>query len=455
LGELIIEHRFAVAKEVYRLLSSISGLDYIDLETIEPQQEAVQLLTESECLSLSCLPWRWEGPQVYIAMADPENIVMQDKIKHIIHDRFGTLIKLKPFYCQGREIHKAVYTLFHEDPWPEANISATDTVNTILKDAVLKNASDIHIQPEEGSARIRLRIDGHLQNYRTLSLDDMPFIVNRIKVLSNLNITETRRPQSGSFQNIIAGHDVDIRVSIHCTTMGESTVLRILDKSRPLRTLEELGFDEEECVKLRQSINQPHGLILCCGPTGSGKTTTLYALLQEINHSTRNVMTLEDPVEYVIPGIRQSQVQGDVSFADGVRSLLRHDPDVILIGEIRDSETAQIAIRAALTGHLVLSSVHTADVWSIPARLMDLGVSPIQLTGQIICGVNQRLVANPCPKCGGEKCKACKHTGVEGRRVDAEVILFSTPMQRAIAKGADALSLRDASRLSSGTANHT
>jgi type II secretory ATPase GspE/PulE/Tfp pilus assembly ATPase PilB-like protein len=449
LGEIIINHRFACARDVYKLLSRLTGYGYTDLEHSTPDGDAIHLLTEGECHTFACLPFKWEDSTLSLAMADPENILVQDKIKHILRERFGLNLNLQFFYADPQQIEKSIYTFKYHESWPEQDISAMEAVSTLLCDAVLKNASDIHIYPGQSSAKIRLRVDGELQNYRTLSNEDVPFIINRIKVLAGLNITETRKPQSGSFQNNIAGHDVDIRVSIHGVSQGESVVLRILDKSRPLRTLEDLGFNAMQAQQLRHATQQPHGLILCCGPTGSGKTTTLYALLHEINHNARNIMTLEDPIEYVIPTIRQSQIQGDMTFAEGVRSMLRHDPDVILIGEIRDSETAQIAIRAALTGHLVLSTVHASDVWNIPTRLMDLGISPILLTGQIICGVNQRLVPQKCTSCQGEGCTACNSSGLKGRRVEAEVIPFSGPMQRAIAQGVDAFTLQDTSRLSS------
>ncbi|MDP3935792.1 MAG: GspE/PulE family protein, partial [Alphaproteobacteria bacterium] len=264
------------------------------------------------------------------------------------------------------------------DNWTYGNavdeISTDSVLQIILNDGYSQRASDIHFEPGDDTLRVRFRIDGVLKTYRQFSGRYWGYLASRIKVLGGMNTAESRRPQSGRFSQHLNGHEVDIRAASHPTTQGESMVLRLLDKHKMVVPLGSLGFCERSTHLLQKMYLMPHGLVLFTGPTGSGKTTTLYSILNQINRGDTNIMTLEDPVEYELQGIRQTSVQKDVlSFQDGIRAILRQDPDVILIGEIRDEDTAKMAFRASQTGHLVFSTLHTNDVWGVFPRLMDLG----------------------------------------------------------------------------------
>ncbi|QOL19856.1 GspE/PulE family protein [Candidatus Bodocaedibacter vickermanii] len=320
------------------------------------------------------------------------------------------------------------------DNWTHGK-SAVDEISTdavlhiILNDAYSKRASDIHFEPGVDTLRVRFRIDGVLKTYRQFSDRHWGYLASRIKVLGEMNTAESRRPQSGRFSQILNGHEVDIRAASHPTTQGESMVLRLLDKHKMVVPLESLGFCERSAHLLQKMYSMPHGLVLFTGPTGSGKTTTLYSILNQINRGDTNIMTLEDPVEYELQGIRQTSVQKDVlSFQDGIRAILRQDPDVILIGEIRDEDTAKMAFRASQTGHLVFSTLHTNDVWGVFPRLMDLGVSFESIKHTVVGIVSQRLVRKRC-ECFPTGCDHCDSTGLYGRAAIGEMLLV-TPALR-------------------------
>ena len=306
-------------------------------------------------------------------------------------------------------------------------------LNAILSEAIKRKASDIHVETFEDRVSVRFRIDGVLQEILQPPRVMAPLLISRLKVMAKCDIAEKRLPQDGRISLRIAGRAVDVRVSTLPTHYGERVVLRLLDKQNVPLDLGRLGLSEKNVTRLRQLIQQPHGIILVTGPTGSGKTTTLYAGLSELNHVSRNILTVEDPIEYYLAGIGQTQVNTkvDMSFARGLRSILRQDPDVVMVGEIRDLETAQMAVQASLTGHLVLSTLHTNSAIGAVTRLRDMGIEPFLLASSLLGVVAQRLVRVLCPHCKvphheqgyrAVGCDACHHTGYHGRQGIYEVL---------------------------------
>ncbi len=309
---------------------------------------------------------------------------------------------------------------------------ATNTsglIDKVLENAVKMHASDIHFSPEELCVRVHFRVNGTLLEHHLFHISQWPTILSRLKILSSMNIAETRLPQSGRFSQHIAGRTIDFRASAHPTAKGENFVLRILDRLHTFFELGDLGFSSEHINQIKSQLNQPYGIVIMTGPTGSGKTTTLYSMLSYLKSSERNIMTLEDPIEYEMHDIRQTQIQKDIGFdfSDGVRSILRQDPDVILIGEIRDEATAKMALRAAMTGHLVLTTLHTNSALSAVSRLIDLGVEAPLLSGHINCILSQRLVKKPMQKNRGTQL---------GRRPVAEVLNISPELDALFIKRA-------------------
>ncbi len=341
-------------------------------------------------------------------------------------------------------------------------------VNQLLERAVAARASDIHLEPQEDGLRLRHRIDGELRDIELLPADDHAAIVSRVKILGNLDIVERRLPQDGRARVNVEGRAIDVRISCLPAMHGEGIVLRLLDKANAPLTLPQLGFDPNVATRLTEVLGANQGIFLVTGPTGSGKTTTLYALLQRLNDPARKLLTIEDPVEYALPGVHQMQVRPRIGleFANVLRSVLRHDPDVIMVGEIRDLDTAAMAIQAALTGHLVLSTLHTNDAASAVTRLADMGVEPYLMASAVHGVMAQRLVRTLCPHCRGaheggaaalraidpgladalpgatiyqpQGCDACDGTGFAGREAIAELIAVDAPMRAAILAGADA-----------------
>jgi len=341
-------------------------------------------------------------------------------------------------------------------------------VNDIIVKAVRANASDIHFEPEKDHMRIRFRIDGVLSEYKRFSRKIHEAVVSRIKVMAELDVAETRRPQDGAIRVNVGPRTVDIRVSIVPSINGEKAVLRILDTSKELLSLNDIGLSEEEIKLFKNCLAAPNGIILVSGPTGSGKTTTLYAALKELATGEKNIITIEDPIEYKMDGITQVQVNPKIglTFDSALKYFLRQDPDVILVGEIRDVETAKTAITASLTGHLVLSTIHTNNASTTLARLMDMGVEPFLLSSSILLVIGQRLVRKICPYCSkevptsseiqdmlaeygieltshlkGSGCEKCRYTGFIGRTGIFELMYISDPIKRLILKKSDAKDL--------------
>ena len=465
------------------------------LETIQPEQLNPQLVRKLplEFLKAQCaIPIMLENDQVAIALADPLNIEAYDAVLTILGRPCIRVIcpaceieqAISRCYYQSTSLGSSNEDLSEQDLTSDTNDNdetfvkthAEDLlnianeapviklVNKIFFQAVHSRASDIHIEPYENHARIRFRIDGVLHDIFTLPKQQIAAFVSRLKIMANLNIAERRLPQDGQSRIKIARDFVDIRVSIIPTSGGERIVLRLLDNNSGELGLEKIGFSQEIIDRFRNLIKIPHGIILLTGPTGSGKTTTLYSVLKELNSEERNILTVEDPIEYQLAGIGQMQVKPkiDLTFAKCLRHILRQDPDTIMIGEIRDIETAQIAIQASLTGHLVLSTLHTNDSASAVTRLIDMGIEPYLISSSVIAVMAQRLLRVICPQCKepcgfqerlvclpceneaistagsqfykGTGCKNCLETGYLGRTGIFELLVIDDDIRELIIK---------------------
>ena len=425
------------------------------------------------------LPLRDTAEAVVVAMADP----LDDETRRALELQLGKPVQV--VVAVPAELDRrleAIYGTVLPDTAPTVAPAgdlerlremASDApvirrVNQLLERAVAARASDIHLEPQEDGLRLRHRIDGELRDVELLPADDHAAIVSRVKILGNLDIVERRLPQDGRARVNVEGRAIDVRISCLPAMHGEGIVLRLLDKANAPLTLPQLGFDPNVATRLTEVLGANQGIFLVTGPTGSGKTTTLYALLQRLNDPARKLLTIEDPVEYALPGVHQMQVRPRIGleFANVLRSVLRHDPDVIMVGEIRDLDTAAMAIQAALTGHLVLSTLHTNDAASAVTRLADMGVEPYLMASAVRGVMAQRLVRTLCPHCrvaheGGaaalrtidpgladalpgatiyqpQGCDACDGTGFAGREAIAELIAVDAPMRAAILAGADA-----------------
>jgi type II secretory ATPase GspE/PulE/Tfp pilus assembly ATPase PilB-like protein len=328
--------------------------------------------------------------------------------------------------------------------------SVTHLVDSLIAEGIGSGASDVHLEPEEQGIAVRHRVDGVLRQVRTLPRAVAPALVSRVKILSGLNIADRLRPQDGRARVAVQGSVVDLRVSTLPASHGEKVVIRVLDGSAGLRTLDAIGFTPSDLARIRSLLEQREGLLLVTGPTGSGKTTTLYAALREIQARGVNVVTVEDPIEYRLPGIVQVQVheRAGLTFGKALRSIMRQDPDVILVGEIRDRETAEIAIQASLTGHVVLSTLHTNDAASAVTRLLDIGIPSYQIATAVKGIVAQRLVRRACAACHGAGCSSCDDAGYRGRLAVAEILVSTPEFERRVAAGAPTESLAEAARAS-------
>jgi len=461
------------------------GLPRIDLRKYEVQPAALRMIPEAVARKWDIMPLRIEDHFLVVAMADPDNLYALEDIRALSRMEVKALRTalmdvrgaINLHYRAAGEIEKE---LRHIIPTAPERVEAGDrissdliaqapvvrAVNLLVAQAVKDRASDIHVEPQQDHLRVRYRIDGILNDTLSLPLSVHGPMVSRVKVLASMNIAERRRPQDGHFTISVDGTDVDIRVATADTSWGEMAVLRVLDKSMSVMGLPELGFLPDSLKTYQRLIQSPFGMLLASGPTGSGKTTTLYASINQLDSKERNIITIEDPVEYRFANINQMQVnpQANITFARGLRATMRLDPDVILVGEIRDKETASIAIQAALTGHLVLSTVHANDAVGALFRLMDLGIEPFLITSAMVGIIAQRLVRRVCPHCRalrevpeeecmayeretGEKrtrfyhgtgCNYCALTGYHGRMGVYEIMVISEEIRRLVLKGASA-----------------
>ena len=451
-----------------------------------PTAEALKTIPEIMARRYNAIPVKLTGNTLEVAMANPSDILALEaltayskrRIKALPADEKELREAIDFNYKGYGEVEKFLSRMSVSSDVTDEKLAMDAAVdaplaqalNLIIEEAVKARASDIHLEPDEERLRVRFRIDGSLQEMMSLPISVQRAIISRIKILSSLNIADHHHAQDGQFSVTAGGRNIDIRVATAPTVHGEMSVLRLLDKSRGLMQLPQLGFNKESLAKYEAMLKVPYGMILISGPTGAGKTTTLYASLSSIDTKTRNVITIEDPAEYRFKDINQIQVnvQAGITFAAGLRSILRLDPDVILVGEVRDAETANIGVQAALTGHLMLSSIHANDTGGVLFRLVDLGVEPFLIASSIIGVVAQRMVRRICPYCNhqveapvgeqvayeretGEKkvkftygtgCKSCAYTGYLGRVGVYEIMYFSETLKRMLLDGAGAGDLR-------------
>jgi general secretion pathway protein E len=494
IGTLLVRLNFVTEDDVLKALGAQLGLTYLpDFGAID--REVALKLPITYAKKAVVLPLRRDNGTVIAATSEPLGLNMVDDLRML----FGAEVSL--VLASSEKILDTVNRLHSEDmnkaedtaqemeeedlsflaaelDEPADLLEATDDapiirlVNSLLSQAIRERASDIHIEPFEKDVIARFRIDGILYNILTIQKRYQASIASRVKIMSELNIAEKRLPQDGGMRIKIAGKDVDIRVSIVPTGFGERIVLRLLYRESALLPLEKIGFSGDNLARFNDLITRPHGIILVTGPTGSGKTTTLYASLSKINSPDKNIITIEDPIEYQIKGIGQIQVNSKINltFAAGLRSVLRQDPDVILVGEIRDSETAEIAIQAALTGHLVFSTLHTNDAAGAVTRLIDMKIEPFLISSSVMAILAQRLVRVLCTECRepypitpaeiteletrtaaagatvyrAKGCDTCFHTGYLGRKAIYELLLVDDEIRQLLMKNADAATIKAA-----------
>jgi type IV pilus assembly protein PilB len=480
LGRVLIEAGTVSEADVVRTLARQVGLDFVDLTTVMIDHGVVALITEAVARRYQAIPISWTDGRLVVAMADPANVFAIDDIRALTGKECVTVVATP---SQITEIIDRFFRLDTEadtvaqlaaDEFDDTDDSLTHLhevvedapivkfVNLLITQAVGDRASDIHVEPTEHDLRIRFRIDGVLHEVMHAPRGIQAGVISRLKVMAEINIAERRVPQDGRISMRVGGRMIDLRVATLPTVYGEKVVMRILDKGNAVLRLSELGFLPTTLGRFETAYRKPYGTILVTGPTGSGKSTTLYATLNILNEPHRNIITVEDPVEYRLPGINQVQIhpKAGMTFALALRSILRSDPDVILVGEIRDRETAIIAIEAALTGHLVLSTLHTNDAASTPMRLVEMGVEPFLVTSALDCVVAQRLARKLCDKCkeayqpteaelrevGWDMegfddwpvlhraigCPSCGRTGYRGRFGIHEVMLLSEDVERAV-----------------------
>lgn len=485
LGEIFVETGAIGREELYGILQYIYETEYIDLTNYVIDPEVISLISEKAALRFKLIPISKNDDELIIAMANPLDVYAIDfvrdhtkikKIKSLLASEEDVLNAITNYYELGEyddiieRLGKEVVFKEEEEEEDSKKLEAISKeapiiqlVSMLIVQGVKDRASDIHIEPNEKNLLIRFRIDGMLHDIRTLPNTIKSAVISRIKILAKMDIAERRLPQDGRFQVKFGTREVDLRVSTIPTVLGEKVVLRLLDKSKGLIKLEQLGFVPEQLEEFKSIISRSYGIILLTGPTGSGKTTTLYAALNEVNSKDKNIITVEDPVEYKLNRINQIQIKPKINltFANTLRSILRQDPDIIMVGEIRDSETAQIAVQAALTGHLVFSTLHTNDAASALTRLIDMDIETFLISSSVIGVIAQRLVRVICEKCKeeytpgknvlsglnikddsnndgkiklyrGTGCSFCKNTGYYGRTSIYELIVLDEKIRALI-----------------------
>jgi type IV pilus assembly protein PilB len=426
IGQLLVELGALDEKDLAWALSEQFNIELVDLGHQTPDTDAVALLSETVARSESAIPLRIEDDgRLTIVVSDvtPEMLdrlkaatgrevtlaVASDAdVKRAIDTSYKALAgvdqHIRAFEVATAETLRRVTGPTTVDDGLADDAPVVQVVNLVITQGLRDRASDIHIEPQDDRVRVRFRIDGALHDILALPADIGPALVSRIKIMAGMNIVERRRPQDGQIATAVDGRALDIRVSTTATIRGEKVVMRLLDKSKPLFRSIDLGMPEDTREAYSTMVRSPYGMVVCAGPTGSGKTTTLYATMAEINSAERNITTIEDPVEYVFPGINQIQIneQAGLTFVDGLRSILRQDPDVILVGEIRDVETARIAVQSALTGHFVLSSIHATDSVLALHRFLDMGIESFLIASSVRAVVGQRLLRRTCTSCKEE-----------------------------------------------------
>ena len=424
LGEVLVDIGIINEEDIVNAIEEQTGIESVDLNDIEFERKAIKLVSKKLCDKYVLIPFGFEGSKIKVAFSDPSNIYAIDdisistslEVKLYVASK-SEIKKFIEIHFSSQEVNRAVEELTKESSHNKAlaksnkpeledvdeikNSPIVKMVDNMFKNAVEMRTSDIHIEPFENEIRVRYRIDGQLKTVNVLAINSLAPLVTRIKILAGLNIAEKRIPQDGRIYTKVGNTEVDLRVSILPVVNGEKIVIRILNRNSYKVGKEKLGLSEENLKKLEKMITTPHGIILVTGPTGSGKSTTLYTVLNELNDDSVNIVTVEDPVEYNLNGINQVNVnaKAGMTFPSALRSILRQDPDVVMIGEIRDDETAQIAVKAAITGHLVLSTLHTNDAPSSVTRLVDMGIESYLVATSIAGVIAQRLVRRICQNC--------------------------------------------------------
>lgn len=463
LGDFLIKENFLTEQQLIEVLEFQLGIPHISLNQFSISPELLQLIPAELAKRANIMPIRKDKNKLFIAMADPMDYFAIEEVRMTTGCQIETSIAAKDdlyrtitkYYDLQESMEAALQDLGTTVTEMQEEVENEDSpivrlVNQIIANGVAQRASDIHFDPQETELRVRYRVDGVLRTERSLPKHMQNVVLARIKIMGNLNITENRIPQDGRIKTNVNFRPVDIRLSTLPTVYGEKVVMRILDLTNATNAIDKLGFSESNEVHFRKMIAHPNGIMLITGPTGSGKSSTLYAALNHLNEDGVNIITVEDPVEYQLDGVNQIQVKEEVglSFATGLRSILRQDPDIVMVGEIRDFETAQIAIRASLTGHLVLSTLHTNSAVESISRLHDMGIEPFLLSSSLIGVIAQRLVRKVCRDCTeiypfttreleilalngiegithgqkGRGCPACNHTGYRGRMAIHEIL---------------------------------
>ena len=493
LGRVMVDLGLLTESQLVAALAQQIGMTFVDLSDYAVDGSAVSRVADAVCRRHTALPIGYEDGKLLVAMADPANVFAVDDIRSLTGMEVKAVVATKPDvlaaidrYHRGDaeldDLTSAIDGAFEDDDDLAGVKDVTDDapivkfVNLLITQAIQDRASDIHIEPAEKDLRVRFRIDGVLHEVMRSPKSITSGVTSRLKIMADINIAERRIPQDGRLSVTTNGKKIDLRVATLPTVWGEKIVMRILDNSTAMLKLSDLGFGEENYDVYSKSFVKPYGMILVTGPTGSGKSTTLYATLNIVSRPEVNVITVEDPVEYRLPGINQVQTnaKAGLTFAAALRSILRSDPDIVLLGEIRDHETAQIAIEAALTGHLVLSTLHTNDAPSAITRLTEMGIEPFLVGSALDCVLAQRLARRLCPKCKEAYqpsreslvdmrfpwdpdeplptlyrpvgCQACSKTGYKGRLALHEVMAVSEDIERLAVERASALVIGQVAR---------
>lgn len=478
LGDALLQEGFITEQQLIEVLEFQLGIPHINIYQYPIEEDIIKIVPGEIAKRYQVMPIRTEGNQLFIAMSDPMDYFAIEELRMATGYQIVPAISTKDalhrtitkYYDLQQSLEDVMDDLTPEETIEESGIADEDSpvvklVNQIIENAVAQRASDIHFDPQETELTIRYRIDGVLRTERAIPKHMQSVIIARLKIMANLNITESRVPQDGRIKLTINFKPIDIRISTLPSIYGEKIVMRILDLSNALDHLDKVGFSSNNLTVFERLIGEPNGIILITGPTGSGKSSTLYAALNELNEEEVNIITIEDPVEYQLQGVNQVQVNERVgmTFASGLRSILRQDPDIVMIGEIRDYETAQIAIRASLTGHLVLSTLHTNSAVAALTRLIDMGVESFLISSSLNGVVGQRLVRKICRDCvetvepsirekeifknaeieidqikRGRGCPSCNMTGYRGRMAIHEVLPIDQTLRELIMESASA-----------------
>ncbi|MFH5836236.1 GspE/PulE family protein [Proteiniclasticum sp. C24MP] len=484
LGDILVNQGMVSYDEILTAIKRQLNIPMLDLDEIHIKQEVIRVLPEKLARKYIAVPVRLDNGELLVAMSDPSNYFAIDDIrlatgyviKPAISSQDQVLRNIEKYYDKEKA-QKAAEVFQRSVVMSRNQVEKLETelnqdapiiqfINTVLENAIIYKASDVHIEPEDAEIRVRYRVDGFLEEILRSDIQILEPVVSIVKIMSNMNISEKRIPQDGRFLYRASGKFVDMRVSIVPTIYGEKIVIRLLSKDDALLNLSRLGFKERENEIIQRTIRKPYGIVLMCGPTGSGKTTTLYSFINEVNDVRKNIVTIEDPVEYNLEGVNQMQVNNKIgfTFADGLRSILRQDPDIVLVGEIRDQETAEISIRAALTGHLVFSTIHTNNAVSTISRLKDMDIQPYLLASTLAGVISQRLVRKVCPVCAKNEpasahekkilgitedvmlkksvgCPSCNMKGYKGRVAVFEVLELDDEIKRLIVEDASDLEI--------------